>query len=70
MAEGRSNADVAAELFLSRYTVQMHVSHILAKLRARSRAEIVLEAVRHPRPGEHEGPGEPDRGVLGDAASL
>jgi DNA-binding CsgD family transcriptional regulator len=32
VAEGRSNPDVAAELFLSRYTVQTHVSHILAKL--------------------------------------
>jgi len=39
---------VAAALFLSRNTVQTHVSHILAKLGARSRAEIIREAVRHP----------------------
>jgi DNA-binding CsgD family transcriptional regulator len=48
VAEGRSNPDVAAELFLSRNTVQTHVSHILAKLGARSRAEIIREALRHP----------------------
>ncbi len=48
VADGRSNPDVAAELFLSRNTVQTHVSHILAKLGARSRAEIIREAVRHP----------------------
>lgn len=48
VAEGRSNPDVAAALFLSRYTVQTHVSHILAKLGVPSRAEIILEAARHP----------------------
>jgi DNA-binding CsgD family transcriptional regulator len=49
VAEGRSNPDVAAELFLSRNTVQTHVSHILAKLGARSRAEIIREALNQPR---------------------
>ena len=49
VAGGRSNPDVAAELFLSRNTVQTHVSHILAKLGARSRAEIVREALAQPR---------------------
>ena len=48
IGEGQSNSDVAAGLFLSRNTVQTHVSHILAKLSARSRTEIVREAVRHP----------------------
>jgi DNA-binding CsgD family transcriptional regulator len=48
VADGRSNPDVAAVLVLSRNTVQTHVSHILAKLGARSRAEIIREAVRHP----------------------
>jgi DNA-binding CsgD family transcriptional regulator/tetratricopeptide (TPR) repeat protein len=46
VAEGRSNPDIAAELFLSRNTVQTHVSHILAKLGARSRAEIIREALQ------------------------
>ena len=41
VAGGKSNPDIAAELFLSRNTVQTHVSHILTKLSARSRVEIV-----------------------------
>ncbi len=40
VADGQSNPDIAAGLFLSRNTVQTHVSHILAKLGARSRTEI------------------------------
>jgi DNA-binding CsgD family transcriptional regulator len=51
VAEGRSNPDIAAELFVSRNTVQTHVSHILAKLTAHSRAEIVRAALAHPRAG-------------------
>jgi DNA-binding CsgD family transcriptional regulator len=54
VAEGLSNPDIAAQLFLSRNTVQTHVSHILAKLSARSRAQIIAEAFRHPQAG---GPG-------------
>ena len=34
---GRSNPEIAAELYLSRSTVQTHVSHILTKLGCRSR---------------------------------
>ena len=47
VAVGESNPDIAAELFLSRNTVQTHVSHILAKLGAQSRAAIVREALQH-----------------------
>jgi DNA-binding CsgD family transcriptional regulator len=46
IAEGRSNPDIAAELFLSRRTVQVHVSHILAKLGVHSRVNIASEAAR------------------------
>ena len=49
VAEGRSNPDIAADLFLSRRTVQSHVSHILAKLGAHSRVDIAREASRHVR---------------------
>jgi DNA-binding CsgD family transcriptional regulator len=53
VAQGRSNPDIAAELWLSRNTVQSHVSHILAKLRARSRMEIARQALQHPQDAEH-----------------
>jgi len=41
MADGRSNAEIAAACFLSEKTVKNHVNHIFAKLGARSRAEAV-----------------------------
>lgn len=47
VARGYSNPRIAAELLLSRRTVQSHVSHILAKLDAHSRIEIARETVRH-----------------------
>jgi DNA-binding CsgD family transcriptional regulator len=47
VADGLTNPAIATELFLSRRTVQTHVSHILAKLGARSRAEVASEASRH-----------------------
>jgi DNA-binding CsgD family transcriptional regulator len=40
VSEGRSNPEIATELYLSRRTVQTHVSHILAKLGIRSRDEV------------------------------
>jgi DNA-binding CsgD family transcriptional regulator len=48
IADGLSNPDIASQLFLSRSTVQTHVSHILTKLNARSRVEIALAAVPEP----------------------
>jgi NarL family two-component system response regulator LiaR len=39
VAEGRSNADIAAALSLSVYTVKNHVSNILMKLAVQSRTE-------------------------------
>ena len=50
VAAGKSNPDIATELFLSRRTVQTHVSHILAKLNAGSRIEIARIAARHLEP--------------------
>ena len=41
---GKSNPDIAAELFLSRHTVESHVSRILGKLGVKSRLEVVSAA--------------------------
>ena len=46
VAEGLANKDIAARLFVSPRTVQTHVSHILAKLGAKGRVDIVREALR------------------------
>ena len=44
VAEGLSNPQIAAHLFLSRRTVQTHISHVLVKLQLHSRTEIAREA--------------------------
>ena len=46
VADGMSNPQIAAQLFLSRRTVQGHVSHILSKLDVHSRLDIAREATR------------------------
>ncbi len=44
VALGRTNPEIARELFLSPRTVDMHVSNILSRLDCRSRAEAVRKA--------------------------
>ncbi len=46
VAAGRSNRDIAAELFISAKTASVHVSNILAKLGATSRTEAAAIAHR------------------------
>lgn len=44
VATGRSNSEIAEELFLSEQTVKTHVSRVLGKLGLRDRTQIVIAA--------------------------
>ncbi len=57
VAEGLTNAEIAARLFLSTKTVGHHVSSILAKLGVKGRGEAAAWALRNLR-----APGGADRG--------
>jgi two-component system, NarL family, response regulator DevR len=56
VAHGRTNREIAGELFLSEKTVRNYVSSILGKLGLSHRAQAAAYAVEHGLPGA--GPGE------------
>jgi DNA-binding NarL/FixJ family response regulator len=46
IADGKENAQIAEELFISVQTVKKHVSNILAKLEVENRVQAAVQAVR------------------------
>ena len=58
VAQGMSNAEIAAALYLSEATVKSHVARILAKLDLRDRVQMAVHAYEHGivRPGYSTGP--------------
>ena len=47
IGRGKTNGEIAAELFVSEGTVKTHVNHVFTKLRLRDRAAAVVFAYDH-----------------------
>ena len=47
IGQGKTNAEIAAELFVGEGTVKTHINHVFAKLQLRDRAAAVVFAFDH-----------------------
>ena len=47
VADGRTNQEIAEQLFISPTTVQTHRAHMMAKLGLHNRTELIKYAIRH-----------------------
>ncbi|MGM8212010.1 response regulator transcription factor [Virgibacillus sp. W0430] len=47
IAEGKSNQEIADQLFIAQKTVKVHVSNILSKLEVKDRTQAVIYAFQH-----------------------
>jgi two-component system response regulator DevR len=52
VAEGQTNKEIAAKVFLSDKTVKNYVSSILAKLNLQRQAQAAAYVARHQMPGD------------------
>jgi two-component system response regulator NreC len=46
VADGRTNQEIAEQLFISPTTVQTHRAHMMAKLKLHNRTELIKYAIR------------------------
>ena len=47
IGEGKTNTEIAADLFVSEGTVKTHINHVFTKLQLRDRAAAVVFAFDH-----------------------
>ena len=65
IGRGKTNAEIAAELFVGEGTVKTHINHLFTKLQLRDRAAAVVFAFDHdlvtPGPEGRDGQARPSR---------